>query len=46
VTDEWKQQLEHNNLESRFMRSREFAAWLEAEYAATKSVMADLGLLK
>ena len=46
VTDEWRQQLEHHNLESRFMRSRDFAAWLETEYAGTKAVMADLGLLK
>jgi putative tricarboxylic transport membrane protein len=45
-TAEWKQQLDHNNLESRFMRSREFSAWLDNEYAATRAVMADLGLVK
>lgn len=46
TTDEWKQQLDHNNLESRFLRSKEFAAWLDTEYAATKAVMTDLGLVK
>jgi len=46
ATDEWKQQLEQNNLESRFLRSREFAKWLEGEYEATRGVMADLGLAK
>jgi putative tricarboxylic transport membrane protein len=46
VTSEWKHQLESNNLESRFMRSKEFAGWLDGEYNATRAVMSDLGVVK
>lgn len=46
VQDDWKNQLEHNNLESRFMRSREFTKYLETEYASTRAAMNDLGLVK
>ena len=46
VTDEWKSQLETNNLVSRFLRSKEFAKYLEGEYQDTRLVMTDLGLLK
>lgn len=46
TTSEWKHQLDSNNLESRFLRSREFAQWLGGEYAATQAVMTDLGLVK
>lgn len=46
TTDDWKKQLETNNLASRFLRSREFAKYLDAEYNSTKAVMADLGLTK
>lgn len=45
-TDDWKKQLDTNNLASRFMRSREFAKYLEAEYNSTRIVMADLGLAR
>ena len=44
--DDWKKQLETNNLASRFLRSREFAKYLEAEYNSTRTVMSDLGLVK
>ena len=40
------QQPEHNNLESEFTRGRELAKFLDAEYAATRAVMADIGLIK
>ena len=46
TTSDWKQQLESNNLESKFLRGRELAKWLDAEYAATRGVMADIGLVK
>ena len=46
TTDDWKKQLDTNNLASRFLRSREFARYLEVEYNATKAVMADAGMMK
>ena len=46
TTDDWKKQLDTNNLASRFMRSREFAKYLEVEYNATKVAMTDTGLIK
>jgi putative tricarboxylic transport membrane protein len=42
----WKQQLSDNNLESKFMRGRDLPKWLDAEYAATRTVMTDVGLVK
>ena len=46
ATEDWKKQLDSNNLSSRFLRSRDFARYLEAEYNSTRAVMADLGLVK
>jgi putative tricarboxylic transport membrane protein len=46
TTSEWKQQLEANQLESKFMRGPELAKWLDGEHGATRGVMADLGLAK
>ncbi|MGZ8230898.1 MAG: Bug family tripartite tricarboxylate transporter substrate binding protein [Burkholderiales bacterium] len=46
ATSEWKQQLESNQLESKFMRGRELGKWLDGEYAATRAVMSDVGLVK
>ena len=46
ASPEWKRQLEHNNLESRFTRGKDLAKFLETEYAATRAVMADIGLVK
>lgn len=43
---DWKQQLESNNLESKFLRGKELPRWLETEHNATRGVMADLGLVK
>jgi putative tricarboxylic transport membrane protein len=42
----WKQQLADNNLESKFMRGGELSKWLDNEYATTRGVMLDLGLIK
>jgi len=46
TTEEWKKQLDENNLVSRFLRGKEFAKYLEGEYQDTRSVMSDLGLIK
>lgn len=46
TTADWKKQLDSNNLASRFMRSSEFAKYLEVEYNATKATMSDVGLMK
>ena len=46
ATDDWKKQLETNNLASRYLRSRDFAKYLEAEYSATRAAMTDAGLRK
>ena len=46
TTPDWKQQLEHNNLESRFTRGGDLVKFMDTEYAATRAVMVDLGLAK
>lgn len=46
ATEEWKQQLEKNNVAPDFLASDEFAKWLAAAYEETRSVMSDLGLAK
>jgi putative tricarboxylic transport membrane protein len=45
-TPEWKQQLDAANLDTKFMRGKELAKWLEVEYDATRTTMTDLGLAK
>ena len=46
LTDDWKNQLEANNVASNFLAGGEFAKWLAAEYEDTRAVMSDLGLAK
>jgi len=46
ATADWKKLLEENNLTSQFQRSRDTARYLEGEYAATRAVMSDLGLVR
>jgi putative tricarboxylic transport membrane protein len=46
ATDDWKKDLELRDSEGQFLRSKEFAKYLEAEYSATKSIMTELGLAK
>ena len=46
ATNDWRRLVEENNLTPKFLRSRDCATYLEGEYAATKAVMADLGLVK
>jgi putative tricarboxylic transport membrane protein len=43
---EWKKNLEEGDITQQFLRSREFAQYLDGEYAATRAAMADLGLVK
>ena len=43
---EWKAFLDNNDLSSSYLRSRDFAKYLEGEYRAIRAVMTDLGLLK
>jgi tripartite-type tricarboxylate transporter receptor subunit TctC len=43
---EWKAFLDDNDLSSSYLRSRDFAKYLEGEYRMIRAVMSDLGLLK
>lgn len=44
--EEWKKQLEANNVASSFLPAQEFGKWLVVEYEDTRAVMAELGLAK
>ena len=46
ATDEWKNELEAQNWDGRFLRSKEFTQYMEKEYAATKVILNELGLVK
>ncbi|HUR58342.1 MAG TPA: tripartite tricarboxylate transporter substrate binding protein [Opitutaceae bacterium] len=46
ASPEWKAQLETHGWSGQFLKSAEFTKYLEADYAANKAVMADLGLVK
>ena len=46
ATDEWKKQLEAHDWDGQFLRSRDFAKYLDGEYNATRAIMAELGLAK
>ncbi|HEY4302163.1 MAG TPA: tripartite tricarboxylate transporter substrate binding protein [Candidatus Didemnitutus sp.] len=46
ATPEWKKYLEDGDLTQQFLRSREFGRYLDAEYANTKAIMGELGLVK
>ena len=43
---EWRKNLEEGDLTQQFLRSREFAQYLEGEYATTRAAMVDIGLIK
>lgn len=45
-SEEWSREIEGTNMSRHFLRGRDFLAYLETEYAATRVVMGDLGLLK
>jgi putative tricarboxylic transport membrane protein len=46
ATEEWKKPLEQNNLGRYFLRSKDFAKFLEAEYIASRAALTDLGFAK
>lgn len=46
VTDEWKQDLEHNGWENTYMNSRDTGNYLDAQYLGLKSVLAEVGFAK
>ena len=48
VTDtaEWKKNLEEGDLSQQHLRSRDFAQFIEGEYATTRAAMADIGLIR
>jgi putative tricarboxylic transport membrane protein len=43
---EWKKNLEEGNLTQQYLGSRDFGRYLDAEYANTRAVMTDLGIIK
>ncbi len=45
-SEEWKKDIDATNMTPHYLRSAAFAKFLDAEYAATRGVMADLGLVK
>jgi putative tricarboxylic transport membrane protein len=46
VTDDWKKMVDQNNTEGQFLRSREFAKFLETQYAVAKTMLTELGFAK
>lgn len=46
ATDEWKAILEKQFWDGHFLRSRDFGKHMESEYAQTKVIMTELGLVK
>ncbi len=46
ATDEWKKQLDQHHWSGQFLRNREFSKYLQAEFATTRAIMSDLGLVK
>ncbi len=46
ATPDWKTNLERHDWSGQFLRAAEFAKYLEADYAANRAVMSDLGLTK
>lgn len=46
ASENWNRELDGTNMSRLFLRGREFVQYLDDEYAATRAVMADLGLVK
>lgn len=44
--EEWHRELDGTNMSQHFLRGNDFSRYLDAEFAATRAVMADLGLAK
>jgi putative tricarboxylic transport membrane protein len=45
-TEEWNRELDGTNMSRHFLRGGDFRRYLDEEFAATRAVMADLGLAK
>jgi putative tricarboxylic transport membrane protein len=45
-TEEWNRELDGTNMSRRFLRGPDFSRYLDEEFAATRAVMTDLGLVK
>jgi putative tricarboxylic transport membrane protein len=46
ASEEWKKEIDNTNMQPRTLRAAAFAKFLDTEYAATRAVMTDLGLIK
>ena len=46
ASTEWKKEAENRDWDTQFMRSKDFAKYLEVEYNDTKVIMTELGLAK
>lgn len=46
ATEEWKKELDAQNWDGHFLRSRDFTQYMEKEYIATKAILRELGLVK
>ena len=46
ATDDWKKAVEQSELTGMFLRGKDFARFLDAEYQVSKSVLTDLGYAK
>src|SRR5258706_480074 len=46
ASDEWKKTLELQGWDGQFLRAAEFSKYLDKEYAATRSIMVDMGIAK
>jgi putative tricarboxylic transport membrane protein len=46
ASEEWKKQLGLRGWHGQFLRSGEFAKYLDTEYAATRAIMAEMGIVK
>ena len=46
ASEEWKKELDDQNWDGRFLRSKEFTQYMEKEYAATKAILTELGMVK
>lgn len=46
VSEEWRKEIDGTNMTPHYLRSAAFAKFLDAEYAATRAVMSDMGLVK
>jgi len=44
--EEWKKRLEIQGWDGQFLKSAEFSKYLDREYAATRSIMAEMGIAK